>query len=99
MDDVTNHPQYPLSSVQKVRQAVDELSTAQPADESAAQMLSALQMMLPYVLPVLPQDPDDFDELLLRGAGLFVRLRSDTAAAVTVQVRPAGAPADAPSAA
>lgn len=72
-----------MTSKEKIDAALDEaLKGDGLTDGKTARMRQALGMMLPLVrrLGVIPEDPAELDELLLKGARVALALRSDGAA-------------------
>lgn len=68
------------TSVEKLREIITELRGAAPDGESGARIRQALGMMptLLRMLPI-PDDPKQLDGMLLIGARVALRLRSDDA--------------------
>jgi hypothetical protein len=71
-----------LTSVQKIEGALDTALTGDvEGDEKTAQMRQAFKIIWPMVrrLGIIPGDPAELDDMLLKGAGVAIALRSDGA--------------------
>lgn len=83
MDDrPLTEPPAPRSSAQKIEDVLEQLRSTPPDSEQSARMLQVLGMVLPMVrrIGAIPDDPAELDEMLLKGATVALRLRSDWAA-------------------
>jgi hypothetical protein len=74
-------PTVPRTSTQKIEDVLEEMRTVSPDGEESARLQQLLGMVLPMVrrLGVIPDDPGELDEMLLKGAAVALRLRSDGA--------------------
>lgn len=71
----------PRSSVEKLEQALEQLTGAKAADAGQSMLLNTLKALLPSLrrLGYIPSDPDELDTILLAGARWMLGMRSDTA--------------------
>jgi hypothetical protein len=69
----------PMTSREKVDQAIAAARDAQPQTEQEAMLAQMLQVAGPMVGPMIPQDPVELDDQILRLAKWLVSMRSDDA--------------------
>jgi hypothetical protein len=71
----------PRTSVEKLHDLIAEAKSAKPTDEQTARLRQAFSSLLPMILRFapIPEDPAELDKLLLVGARVCLRLRSDDA--------------------
>ncbi|MFL5901237.1 MAG: hypothetical protein ACJ75S_08580 [Solirubrobacterales bacterium] len=79
MDDRVT--QEPRTSKDKIGEALAVATELAPTDQRTARLQQAMSVMMPMVqrLGVVPEDPAELDELLLKGARLALAMRSDDA--------------------
>ncbi len=71
----------PRTSTQKIAEALGEASSAPVTDQRTARLQQAMGVLMPMIgrLGVIPDDPAELDDLLLKGARLALAMRSDDA--------------------
>lgn len=76
----TRAAQGPRSSIEKLQDLIASAKSA-PADPGTAQLRQTFSAVLPMILRFapIPDDPAELDQLLLIGASLALRSRSDGA--------------------
>jgi hypothetical protein len=68
-----------VNSIEKLAQLQAELGEQPPEGEGTARMAQVASSLLPYVGPMLPEDPAELDGLLLWLAAQVLARRSDDA--------------------
>lgn len=79
-----------VTSVEKVLAALQLAGEFEPEPGDATSQLAAMMLTVagPMLPRVLPEDPEELDALLLKGAMWAIGLRSDTAPALAITAAP-----------
>lgn len=68
-----------MNSIEKLAKMQAELMDSAPEDEQTARWAQAAGSLLPIIGPMLPEDPAELDQYLLRLAAWALTMRSDDA--------------------
>jgi hypothetical protein len=79
-----------MTSIEKVRAVAARIDELEPDNAQATAAVLAMTALRPQALALLPDDPAELDELLVKGALWALSLRSDDAAPLEVAVPGAG---------
>lgn len=69
-----------MDSREKLNALVEKAKTMQPETEEQARLAQGVQLVVPMIAPMVPEDPAELDKLLLTLASWCVDTRSDGAA-------------------
>lgn len=68
-----------MDSLEKLNQLVHDAQHTEPESEEAARAAQLMTIALPIIGPMVPEDPGELDDMILKLTGWLLSIRSDDA--------------------